>query len=374
MEAIMKFRLISLLLLLAALWLVGIALTAQAQWQLHRLPGGSTLETVFVDDSTNFPGCKGMWIVEKQGGMFWVQWNGSDWDALTSQSEYEAYYPWWMGADEMCTEESPFTVAATYEAAHRYAWDENSNSWEPTSYPPTRPIVWNSYYRWHDAAFYALEGVYDSDHYIASAVNCWTPTQYEYKRGLYIITDGSCPSAETEPIPNTADHYYSYIYRDLEAGNCLYAWYHDEDFSTNPVTETCDFQKITVTNPGGQITATVATDFDGDTTLLNISGFYQYIQVVDPGDDIYHQFIVAQSHPSEQVTPVTWDIWHRQKTVGPGSFSPTWDILCEDLEESEHIAGSYPVPFNLGQLPSGIYPLRLTTPAGAQVAKVAAVR
>jgi len=44
------------------------------------------------------------------------------------------------------------------------------------------------------------------------------------------------------------------------------------------------------------------------------------------------------------------------------------------LEESERVAGSYTVPLNLDHLPSGIYLLQLTTPAGAQTAKVAVVR
>jgi len=44
------------------------------------------------------------------------------------------------------------------------------------------------------------------------------------------------------------------------------------------------------------------------------------------------------------------------------------------LEQGEHIAGAYTLPLSLDQLPSGIFLLQLTTPSGAQTAKVAIVR
>ena len=98
---------------------------SQAEWEHHRLPGGVALETVIVNEE-DFSGTDdvfGMWIVEKHGGMVWVNWNTTshDWDNIDNSSdldnEYNANYLWWMGADQAVeySSSTPTTIAATYQ-------------------------------------------------------------------------------------------------------------------------------------------------------------------------------------------------------------------------------------------------------------------
>ncbi|MFH1862054.1 MAG: hypothetical protein ABH878_04500, partial [bacterium] len=162
-----------------------------------------------------------------------------------------------------------------------------------------------------------------------------SPPSGDYYKGLFLITNGSAPAAETAPIGGmggpTEGNNYQFIYRDLMRGDTLYTWYHNETFSSGVATsEECDLQKIIIHGRGAFISAEIeVNNFNvQDYALKNISGFYQYIDTeADP--DVYHQFIVAKTYHGGE----TWDVWHREKTVGVGGFPATWEIICGNLQD-----------------------------------------
>lgn len=303
---------------------------AQTDWQFHRLPGGSALEIVLVNEDD--PHVKGMWLAEKQGGMYWVQWNDQAepprWEPMTQTNEYDAYYPWFMGGDYCNVQGALYAIAATYQATHRYSWD--GNSWEPYPDPATSKAP-NGYYRWHDAAFCADEaGVYHPDNFIVSAAQAWPMLPRSYRKGLYLVTNGLSPTPETAPIGGfggpTDGHNYNYIYRDMDQGRYLYAWYNDEDFGAG--TQDSDFQKVTVTGLGHILSASVSADFDETMfALQNVNWLYQYRDA----SQVRHQFLLAKSK-NRQTGAVTVDVWHRQHEGG-GFSSTGWGKVVENLEQ-----------------------------------------
>jgi len=112
--------------------LIAFAITARAGWDWNRLAGGVALETVIVDETS----IRGVWILEKSCGLYWVNWLSGEWQDLGIQGEYDAYYAWWMGGDEhlcgLSPSQYPYMIAVTYQGTHLYKY---TSGWQPTSSP-----------------------------------------------------------------------------------------------------------------------------------------------------------------------------------------------------------------------------------------------
>lgn len=289
------------------------AFTARAGWKNHNLPGGTALETIVVDE---YPIVQGMWVVEKSGGMYWLEWDPQHpWgeEGSPDYEEFDAYYPWFMGGDIKEIDGTLYTIAATYQGTHLYEYNTSGGKWQAISTEPER----NSYYRWHDAAFCAGgSGNYNRDFFIVSAVQEWYPDpQHPYLKGLFLITDGQAPDPEDPPIEGTSGNDYQFIYRhpDPERGYWLYTWHGGS------------FQRITVSGTYPNINAAADRDFLEEDALDEIACFYQYKDAYG----IYHQYIVANRGTEDD--PL-WDVWHRVDT-GSGFQSDGWDVVCQDLQE-----------------------------------------
>jgi hypothetical protein len=120
----------------------------------------------------------------------------------------------------------------------------------------------------------------------------------------------------TEPITGTSGKDFTFIYRDLENSDILYAWYNDEPNDEN------DFYKITVTYNAGVYSASVTSDFDILDTPIKILAFYQYLEGANR-----HQYLVVDIG-TDEAPEIT--VWHRDDSDGSlssaeWSKSNTWE-------------------------------------------------
>ena len=87
------------MLLTAALIILALIISpAYAEWNNYYLPGGVCLESIVVDEPTY--GLKGIWVIEKQAGAYWLPWSDQTYFQLSSYEEHDAYYSWFMGGDD----------------------------------------------------------------------------------------------------------------------------------------------------------------------------------------------------------------------------------------------------------------------------------
>jgi len=284
------------------LLLIALNFPARAGWDIHRLPGGVPLEIVIVDEGS----LEGVWIVDKQSGMNWLPWDATndEWEDEYIE-EFDAYYYWFTGADELLISVGhPYTIAATYQGTHRYEYD---SGWH---HIPIYHFVSNGYNRWHDAAFFEdptpSRGL-SSQNFIVSNVSELEDGDI---KGLYYTTSGGTGANAWHPADNSRG-YYKDIYRDLYDATLLYTIRED----------VCEFQKIDFYED--------AYHSHPSSTLYEITAFYQYIEdIPDPGTDIYHQFLLANQ--SEEEEPPIWDVWHRSDSGG--GFS-NWNPICTDVDD-----------------------------------------
>ncbi|RJP80230.1 MAG: T9SS C-terminal target domain-containing protein [Candidatus Zixiibacteriota bacterium] len=323
--------------LLAALFTTSI----QAQpipWEYHRMPGGSEEETIIVDETLGQEAVKGLWITEKQGGMYWTEWNSTSnsFDPCDANSEFDAHYPWCMGADVHSvggTYSGLYTVAATYNATQWYKhFTGEPSNW---GYESNLPIRSNNLYRWHDALLVADgSGNFLPDQYVVSAMQEWSSAAASLRKGLYVCRTGN----STPVLLTDSDYHYDYrsFYRDLDDGKVFYTFY---NATTHPTDPSCAFQKWTMSGTGPSLTGSSVSDFASGYVLKEVGDFYQYIEPdPSPGDnDVRHQFLEAESKPTGG--DYTWDVWHREKIGSTGTYT-TWTKILSDLGNINAIRGT----------------------------------
>jgi len=318
-------------LMLSFLILLCHAPQIQAEWSQHRLPGGVCLESIIVNETDYNAGndVYGMWIVEKQSGIFWVEWDNTNhvWlaiDATNHDNEYDAYYPWWMGGDQAVISQTPTTIAATYQGTHRYEYDA-TDGWEHPAVADDF-VESGDYRRWHDAAFLGdptASNAFDPNLFIVCAVQEWGPEN----KGLWWTQNGGTSFTVISGTYSANSENYSYIYRDSRDEHVLYTWWQYTDANW---VDHADFEKVVFTNNGGAIAVgDPVDDFDEANTLQSIAGFYQYSDV-----SYDHQFLLAKTNVSNG----RWDVWHRERLTASGDFTATgWAIICQDIRSG--IAG-----------------------------------
>ena len=291
-----------------------------SDFTIYRLPGGNSLETIIVDETVNGDPVQGLWMVEKQAGMYWLPWNSGS-SVWSTPEEHDAYYPWFMGGDKRTMGNSPnqvlYSIAATYLGTHLYQYTGSDPEWDE----PTSSFVENSYYRWHDAAFYEANAspTNSQNHFVVSAVQEWSPSSYTYNKGLYLVTDGQSPLYTTSPITNSSGKNFRFIYRDLENDDILYAWWNEEG------TTTSDFLKVDVDYSSPNYSASTASDFDETSYILQkVFCFYQYLDGSNR-----HQYLVAETRHNVDV--VTIDVWHREEDGGGYLNDDEWSIEWSDI-------------------------------------------
>ncbi|MCX6640608.1 MAG: hypothetical protein NTW14_09025 [bacterium] len=277
-------------LLMSALLAMTFISNARA-WDYFRIPGGVALKTIVVDNG----GVKGMWIPEKQAGMYWVDWDDANdhFEPVSSLGEFDAYYCWFMGGDacNFGTSENPVlrSLAATYQGVHRYKYE--TSAWEPYNAPNN--IVKNNNWRWHDAVFYSdpreQQPSFAIDNYIVSAVQPWTDGN-DWRMGLYLIQNNELPDKEDAPISGPLSHNYNFIHRSLDTqATVFYTWYNDIDFSAS--TQSGEFQRLTLTATGQAITPTLIPDDSGlPDYYYKVCNFFQAIE-----SGTYYQWIMVDT-------------------------------------------------------------------------------
>lgn len=286
-------------------------------WTYYPPGGGNAEKIVIVDDDDHQ--VYGAWFFEKDGGAFWMPWENGDWGAWQN---FDAHYSWHMGGD-VCDigpaagPTTPYALNATMQGHHYYVYQDGQ--WSAALGIGQEGFVPNSYYRYHDAQFFANnDGDTDTDWFLVSTWQLWKPANAlpdEYKRGIFLIDDGQIH--HTDLIASTADKTYPKLYRDLENPRVFYTWYSTQP--SNPPILTIQFQRVEVSGDPPQIpfSAVINNDFTVGTTLTEIKGFYQYQD--DAG--VIHQYLLAADDSEEPV----WDVWHRDDRLGSLSNSG-WDI------------------------------------------------
>jgi len=332
-----------------ASWMLAVS-SAQARWEIHRTPGGSGLETIFVNESS----AQGMWIVEKQGGLYWTTWNstGNTFNPCGSTSEFDAYYTWFMGADEHITSASniPTTIAATYQGTHRYTY--SSGQWNEETGCPHR----DRYFKWHDAALVGDASgtpAFYADNFLIVNAAVWSPTSNDYKKGIYLVCQDAYPLPGDRP-PTSLAHEYQYIYRDLDdaCGRYAYAYYKDESSGY------FNFQRICIngTGYGINVAQPVYNDFQVsgvNLTDIPFAGFYQY-----KTGNTRHQFLVANEGTEQNPD---WHVWHREATSA--LFSATdWARVYDITTNITDFNGCQGLAARKAATPTGTYRIYLVVP------------
>ena len=282
-----------------------------AQWELNKLPGGNIVETIVIDEVVDSDTIRGVWAVNKNSGVFWFPWDGSDWGEY---QEYDAYYAWFMGGDVMVMQDTLFALAVTMQGHHYYYYNNNNGSWDDWG----SGFIENNYFQYADAAFFDVPGdtvTPKPDHFLLSTWQPWKPDSYgadDYQLGLYLVHDGTAPAFNEDPITtgiSTIGKAYNRIYRDLDAGNIFYTWCSAGEGSE------AGFHKVTITGSHPYYTSTLADDFSvTNIELLGVSAFYQYME----GDTI-HQYLYATTANTSHEESV--NVWYRNSKDGSLSAS-----------------------------------------------------
>jgi hypothetical protein len=200
-----------------------ILITAHAQegvWNWQRLPGGNSDEIVQVNEDLGAETyLKGIWLPDKDGGNYWVEFNNStqSWN-FSGIQEFDAYDAYCQGADECWINdpnngEHPYAISAKYHGTQTYKYGGSSPGAAWSYVTPS--VARNLTQRWEDAAFCSDgNNGYNSNYFVLSNVYNWYPNGTTVLHtGLCLSQDGGSPSI-TPVIDGTQDYWYSKLYRD----------------------------------------------------------------------------------------------------------------------------------------------------------------
>ena len=295
--------------------------TAQGQWEWHSLGGGNAEKIIVIDNSASGEPC-GALVFSKDGGTHWIPCTNKNDFTWGEWQDLDAYYTWCYGGDVCKIGSTWYAVSATMQAFHYYTYNSTSGSWEDygglnTAFRP------NGYFQFHDAQFFTTNtGSFNLGQVIVSATQIWAPysdmVAGNYKKGLYLRTDGNPPPKEADPMNDASNSNdsegksFPKLYRDLELENSdvIYTWYTDEP--------TIEFWKIDI--GADAETYSITDDFNiTGWALKEIIAFYQY----EDDNNVIHQYITAEA---EYSSTTTWDVWHRDNSdngiLSPDGWSP----------------------------------------------------
>lgn len=289
-------------------------------WQSYPL-GGCNAEKIIVTEDPD-----GAWFFSKDGGAFWINWDSQN-QEWGSWQNFDAYYPWHMGGDVFEINDTLWTLNVTMQGHHYYYY--NGSSW--SYYELDR--VENDYYYYHDAQFFEDDaGNRSQDWFLVSAWQLWEPADQpdNYKRGIYLVSNGQAPAPDATPILGTEEKVgYGKLYRDLEDGQIIYTW--GEYGEANVF----GFWRAEVSGDGivgFSVTTPLPSEFQAQNyQLKEIAGFYQYL---DDAED-RHQYLLAETQYHTDET--TWDVWHRQEDVNGNLNADGWEIIWDDIMDEDNI-------------------------------------
>jgi hypothetical protein len=279
--------------------------SALSAWQHDRVPGGTPLETIVVNEPAL--GATGLLVCERAGGLYWLERQGNTWGEYIEFIPYEGIW----GGDVHFINGTLKIIAAANSGVFVSDW--TGDAWGEFQY------ISNHYYRYQDAAFFGYNTSNDRYQYVVTAMQQWEPVAQTFIQGLYLV-EGDVPLPEgIIPISGPENREYTYIHRDLEPGyeNIFYA------YCITPGEER--FQKLTAEGAFPTWTGSSLVDDFSNADTEEVNAFYQYIDS-SATPHVYHQYLIAWTSSHDY-----YDVWHRSREFGSGGFSSLWAIVATRL-------------------------------------------
>ena len=279
-----------------------------AAWEHHRIPGGTPLKTLVID--YNVPPLKGVWVCERAGGMYWLEWNNG---FYSDYLEYVPYEGFWGG--NVSRIDGTITLAGATNNGI-YSCECSGGEWGEFVHLP------NNYYRFYDAGVWGVNPVNGNRLFIAAAIQQWEPLNNEYIKGVYLLEEDEILQPGAIPVTGSDDHEHGFLYQDLEPE------YENIFYTPYATFNSSNFQRITASGVSpDQAGTTVIDDFAnyGDEFVTTFYQYVDYLQV----PPIYYQYMICWNDAGTES-----NVWSRSRSFNSGgNFSSVWTPVWNDLQD-----------------------------------------
>jgi hypothetical protein len=287
-------------------------------WDLHPIGGGNAEKIITVDENVGGNNVQGAFFFEKDGGAFWMPYTNGTWG---NWQNLDAYYGWHMGGDVCKIGNDLYALNVTMQGWHKYKYNTSTSNWDYYA-----ENMQNNYFWFHDAQFYKDNGNYDPNRFLVCTWQGWEPTVGQNAHGIFDIQTGWAPEQGDDPIDGTLSKVYGKLYRAPRDGRYVYAlrsW--KDDYGK-------DLASIEIINTSWNPMQIDNEFVMSGYTLMNINGFYQYVD----DSDFICQYMLAETKYYNNASTV--DVWYRGG-YGPYLGSQSWVKKWSNINITGGVSG-----------------------------------